>query len=117
MISDLGGKRRVEYKNETGLSRALHRFAADHDYTKRFEKALVQAGRGVAKGPKKRLRALSLKLVHALDGVSAIRRLELVQRLQAMDYREVEIDGLIKKLHAGGVIRCAKGRYSVVRVA
>jgi hypothetical protein len=117
IIADLGGKRRVQYKTEVGLSAELHRFGRDHDYTIRFEKALHRAIKTFSKGTKKRARALALKLIHVLDGRLLMRRAEVVQALQAQGYAEKEIETMLRGLHNGGVIVASAGRYSDVRVS
>ena len=117
IISDLGGKRRIQYKTEASLSKELHKFCREHDYTKRFEKALKAAMKGQAKGAKKSGRALALKIVHALDGKEKMRRAELVQHLQAQEYKEREADSMLKKLHKSGVLKCTVGKYSEPYVA
>lgn len=117
IISDLGGKRRIQYKTEASLARELHKFCKEHDYTKRFEKALRQALKGSSKGGKKSGRALALKIVRALDGKAKMRRAELVQHLQALDYREKEADSMLRKLHKTGVVKCTVGKYSDTYVA
>jgi hypothetical protein len=55
IISDLGGKRRVQYKTDNGLAQELEKQCKQHDYTRRFEKALIAAGNGKSKrGEEKR---------------------------------------------------------------
>jgi hypothetical protein len=83
IISDLLGMRRVQYETDKTLTAELQKLCRDHDYTKRFEKVLRFALKGMSKGRKKRGRALALKLVHALDNKTRMRRSELVQSLQA----------------------------------
>lgn len=117
IISDLTGMRRVHYKTEKKLASELDRLSKEHDYTKRFEKALQAALKGKSKGQKKSGRALALKLVRALNGKSKMRRAELLQRLQADGYEEAEIDGMLKGLHASGVLKCTVGKYSEAHVA
>ena len=117
IISDLGGKRRIQYKTEASLSAQLHAFCRDHAYTLRFEKFLAKALRGLNKGQKKSARTLSLKVIHALDGLYELRRDDLLQGLQAKGYGREEIEDMIKKLHTAGLIVSAVGRYSTVRVA
>ena len=117
IISDLGGKRRTQYKTETTLSAALHKLAKEHDYTKRFEKALTAALKGKVAGKKKRGRTLALKIVRNLDGKQKVRRAEMVQHLQALSYSEAEVDEMLKKLHTEGVVKCGVGRYSDVLIA
>jgi hypothetical protein len=117
IISDLTGMRRVQYKTEATLAAELHKLCRDHDYTKRFEKALRKIQRDKTKGPKKRGRALALKVLKALGGKVKMRRAELVQHLQAQDYSEKEIDAMLKALHTAGVLRCTVGKYSEVYVA
>jgi hypothetical protein len=112
IISDLHGKRRVQYKNERTLLAALQTLCRDHPYTKRFEKALGLAGRSQTKGKKKRGRALAIKIAHVLDGKAKVRRAELVQELQAKGYTEEELGFMLKKLHAGGVVKCTVGKFS-----
>ena len=65
IISDLTGMRRVQYKTEATLALELNKLCREHDYTKRFEKALRRILRNKAKGGKKSGRALALKLVKA----------------------------------------------------
>jgi len=117
IISDLHGKRRVQYKNERALSAELNKLCRDHDYVKRFEKALTVAVKGKTKGKKKRGRTLAIKMVRALDGKEKMRRAELVQHLQAMEYAELEIDFMLKKLHSSGVFKCTVGKYSEAYIA
>jgi len=117
IISDLTGMRRVQYKTEPQLEAELRKLCREHDYTKRFEKALGKILKNKSKGSKKRGRALALKLVKALGGKAQMRRADLVQHLQAQDYSENEIDAILKGLHSSGVLTCAPGRYSDVRVA
>jgi hypothetical protein len=107
----------VQYKTEASLSAALHKLSREHDYTTRFEQALARALSSYAKGKKKRMRTLGIKLVHAIDGRNEVRRAEVVQRLQAQAYTGSEIEVMLKKLHTHGVIVCSVGRSSKVRVA
>jgi hypothetical protein len=116
IISDLGGKRRNQYKTEKALATYLSAFAREHDYTKRFEKFLVGTSRGLKKGDKKSRRALALKVVHAFDGENELRRDDLVQRLQAKGYGRGEVEDIVKKLHAKGLINVTSGRYASARV-
>jgi hypothetical protein len=117
IISDLHGMRRVQYKTERTLSTELHKLCREHDYTKRFEKAFVIAVKGKDKGQKKSARALSIKIIHCLDGKDKIRRAELVQHLQAKGYGEPAIESMLKKLHSTGIIKCTVGRFADVHVA
>jgi hypothetical protein len=116
IISDLGGKRRVQYKTEKSLSAHLHAFARGHEYTQRFETAIRKAFKRLKKGEKKSRRALTLKVIHALDGVENRRRDDLVQRVQALGYGRAEIEDAIKRLHRAGLIFAEVGRYSRVRI-
>lgn len=117
IISDLGGKRRTQYKTETALSIHLHAFCRDHDYTKRFEKFLTTTSRSLSKGAKKSRRSLALKIIHAFDGEGGLRRDDLVQRLQAKGYERLDIENTIKILHTNGLINVTAGRYASARVA
>jgi hypothetical protein len=117
IISDLTGMRRVQYKTVAKLEAELRKLCRDHDYTKRFEKALGNILKNKPKGPKKRGRALALKLVKALGGKTQMRRADLVQHLQVQGYLENEIDAMLRGLHSEGVLRCAVGRYSDVHIA
>lgn len=116
IISDLSGQRRIQYKTEHTLSTELHKFCRLHDYTKRFEKALSNILGKKSKGQKKSGRTLALKIVHALDGKGNIRREDMVQHLQAMNYDQVDIGELMKKLHEQKIIKCSVGRYSQIRI-
>lgn len=117
IISDLTGKRRIQYKTEKTLSTELHKFCREHDYSKRFEKALSKILRGLSKGKKKSNRTLAIKIVRTLDGKPRIRRAELIQSLQAKNYSENLVDDMLKKLHKAGLVNCAVGKYSDVRIA
>jgi len=117
IISDLGGKRRVQYKTDKALATELEKQCREHDYNVRFERAIKAGLKGKAKGEKKRGRALALKIVRALDGKERIRRAELAQHLQAQQYSEAEADYMLKKLHAQGVVTTTKGRYADVHIA
>lgn len=117
IISDLLGMRRVQYKTDKTLTVELHKLCRGQDYTKRFEKALRSALKGKSKGSKKRNRALALKLVHALDDKTKMRRSELVQHLQAQGYEESEVNSLLKKLNVSGILKCSVGKYSEAYIA
>jgi hypothetical protein len=117
IISDLTGMRRVQYKNQAKLEAELRKLCREHLYTKRFEKALGKILKNKSKGPKKRGRALALKLVKALGGKVQMRRADLVQHLQAQDYSEHEIDAMLKGLHSTGLLKCDPGRYSDAHIA
>ena len=77
IISDLTGIRRVQYKTEATLLKELEKLCREHDYSKRFEKAIKTALKKKPKGAKKSGRALALKLVRALEGKATMRRAEL----------------------------------------
>jgi hypothetical protein len=117
IISDLGGKRRVQYKTEKSLKSHLETFARGHDYTLRYETFVKKAFARLTKGGKKSSRTLALKVVHALDGVENRRHEDLVQRIQTAGYGQDEVRDMIRKLHAAGLINAEVGRYSRVRVA
>lgn len=119
IISDLAGKKRNTYATEKGLFNLLNAFSKSHPYTKRFEQGLKQGSRNRPKGEKKRLRSLALKIVHALDGESDIRRDDLIQGLLAESggYRKNEVNDTLRALHRQGVIYVAPGRYSTVSIA
>ena len=119
IISDLAGKRRNQYSNEGSLFSLMQDFSARHPYTQRFEKALTREFRHQKKGAKKRSRALALKVIHALDGQSDVRRDDLVERLRAdaVGYAQGEVDEMIKRLHKTRLIYVERGRYSRVLIA
>lgn len=117
IISDLGGKRRVEYKNEKSLRNHLDTFCKNHDFTKRFEAFLQKKVRPKAAGQKKRLRNLALKCIHALDGKEKMRRADLDQAMQALGYTPAEVSEILKKLHDDGLLRISAGRYAEVTIA
>jgi dTDP-4-amino-4,6-dideoxygalactose transaminase len=103
---------------EKTLLQELERLARDHDYTKRYEKALAKIPKNkMKKGAKKSSRALAMKTTRALGGKATIRRAELVQHLQAEGYSEPEADVMLKKLHASGLLKCTVGKFSEAYVA
>ncbi len=117
IISDLHGQRRVQYKTEKALLAEMQRLCKDHDYSKRFDKAMVQVLKGKKAGAKKSARTLAFKVVRAMDGKETLRRAELVQHLQAQGYRDVEIEPILRKLQAVSIIKCSAGRSAVVHLA
>ncbi len=117
IISDLGGKRRVEYTNEAGLKSRLEILCKDHVYTKRFESFLQRRVRTAKRGEKKRRRTLALKLIHCLDGKAKARRADVIQAVQAGSYNEREISDMLSKLHKEGLLNVSRGRFSDVRIA
>lgn len=117
IISDLTGRRRVQYKNEKKLKIQLDKLCRDHNYTKRFEKALSKILKGKAKGKKKSARTLAIKVVRALDKKTKVRRADLIQSLQAKNYKQNDVDHILKKLNSAGLIECTVGRYSDVSIA
>jgi hypothetical protein len=116
IISDLGGKRRNQYKTEAALSMYLHTFCKNHNYTIRFEKFLSKASRNLSKGAKKSQRTLALKIIHVFDGEDELRRDDLIQRIQAKGYEIGETESLIKSLHTANLINVTTGRYASARV-
>ncbi|HNS80407.1 MAG TPA: hypothetical protein PKM67_03005 [Kiritimatiellia bacterium] len=117
IISDLIGMRRVPYKTESVLSKELNSFSRNHDFTKRFEKALFVILKGKIKGKKKSGRALALKIIHSLGGKSQIRRAELIQHFQAQSYEVKDIETMLKGLHQQKIVKCSVGKYSDVNIA
>jgi hypothetical protein len=115
IISDLTGMRRVQYTTEAKLALELDKLCRDHDYTKRFEKAMQPMLKRRSPGAKKRTRALAIKLVRALDGKMKRRRAELVQHLQADGYKESEIENALRGLR--NIVKCTAGKYSDVYIA
>jgi len=118
IISDLAGKTRQQYKNETALKRHLAAFSETHPYTKRFEKFLDNEFRRESKGDKKRARALALKIIHSCDETQSVRRDDIVQELLADQnaYKRDEIDSMIRRLHKASLIYTKRGRYSTIEI-
>ncbi len=119
IISDLAGKRRNNYKNESGLMSLLESFCDDHPYTKRFEKWFRKEFSRSDKGTKKRKRSLALKVIHELDGDGVARREDVVQSLlgDQSDYDDAEVNHMIQDLHRGSLIHSERGRYSKLYIA
>ena len=117
IISDLGGRRRIQYKTEQRLSQELHKLCREHNYTVRFEKALTTLFQRKSGGQKRRFRSLAIKVIRQLDGKPKIRRLDLIQNLQAENYTKAEVEQVLKKFHKAGVLNCTQGKYSDVRIA
>jgi hypothetical protein len=89
----------------------LGQFSRNHPYSKRFEQYLTSSFRRRAKGEKKRLRSLGLKVVHQLDGDGKARRADVVQNLQAdpAQYQRDETDDMILRMHNAGLITSIQG--------
>ena len=118
IIADLAGKNQVRYAQQSRLKALLSTFAKNHVYTKRFEKCLWKRYRKKLKGQKKRLRSLALKIIHCLDDQIEIRREDVVQKMQAdiSNYTRIEIENMLKILHAEDLIEVSTGRFSSIRV-
>ena len=116
IIADLAGKKHNQYKQEGSLVRLLSDLCKIHDYTKRFENFLTTSFHTAKPGQKKRWRAMALKYIHLLDGQESIRRVDSVQSLQAEGYRGSEIDELIRKMRAAGLVHSQQGPHSRVWV-
>lgn len=118
IIADLAGKRQNRYTNVDTLERLLRQFCKDHPYTKRVERFLSSSFNRRAKGDKKRLRSLCVKLLHQLDGDGTARRADVVQNLQAdqSQYTREEIDNMIQRMHTAGLVESVQGPYSTVTV-
>jgi hypothetical protein len=118
LFPDLAGKRRDRLKMEKTLLQELEQFARDHDYTKRYEKALATIlENSKEQRARKSARALALKTIRALDGKAKIRRTELVQHLRADGYSESEAEQILRKLHVLGLVKCTVGEFSEAYVA
>ena len=114
IIADLAGKKHNQYKQEAGLVRLLSDLCRTHDYTKRFEICLATSFQTAKPGQKKRWRAMALKFIHLLDGNETTRRVDAVQGLQAEGYSRQEIDELIKRMRAAGLVHSQQGPHSRV---
>ena len=118
IISDLAGKRRKHYKNETGLEKLLNSLCKNHPYSKRFENALSRGLQKESRGSKRRYRALALKIIHYLDDKEKVRRDNLLQEMQTLQppYKEQEIEQVLSILKDGEVIQITRGRYAEVLI-
>lgn len=116
IISDLSGKRRIEYKNEASLRTHLESLCKSHGYSKRFEAFLSRYGRRTNGPEKRRRRALALKLIHYLDGKEELRRADLTQAVQAAGYMSADVEEMLKKLHGVGLLNVSRGRVAKVRI-
>lgn len=118
IIADLAGKKQNRYAQVDALEKLLRQFAASHAYTKRLEQFLKASFSKRKKGEKKRLRTLSLKIIHELSEDGKARRSDVVQNLLAdvARYKRDEIDDLILRMHNAGLITSVQGPYSTVTV-
>lgn len=118
IIADLAGKKQNRYAQTTALDKLLRSFAKNHGYTKRFEQFLSRSFKKKSKGDKKRLRGLTLKVIHQLATDGRARRADVVQNLQAdaVAYTREEIDDMIVRMHNEGLINSLQGPYSTVTV-
>jgi hypothetical protein len=118
IIADLAGKKQNRYAQTTALEKLLRQFSQSHSYTKRFEQFLASNFKKRPKGAKKRLRGLALKIIHQLAADGKARRSDVVQNLQAdpAAYTRDEIDDMIARMHAAGLVNSVQGPYSTVTV-
>lgn len=121
IIADLAGATRLNYARESGLLRHLTQLFEQHPYTSRFERFLSTRYRRRSGPEKKRLRTLALKAVHLArrdpDGQPPLRR-DIVDRLRddATGYSEGEVSSVLGDLHAAGLVRVGRRRYSRVEI-
>lgn len=116
IISDLAGKSQNHYKQQDDLSNLLADLCRNHAYTKRFERFMATKFKRASKGEKKSGRALALKIIHALDRRTNVRRDDLVQEILALGYNAEETNDMLKRLHSAGLINCSVGKHSRVAV-
>jgi hypothetical protein len=118
IISDLAGKKRIQYKSVKTLRPLLEKFCKDHPYTKRFEHYMKNRYLRSTRGKKKRFRSLALKIVHAIDRQQEVRRDDVINDLQAdvSAYSRNEIDEMIRNLNNVGLIQSFQGRYSKIKI-
>ena len=118
IIADLAGKKQNRYAQAGSLEFLLRAFCKNHAYTKRYERFLATSFKRRASGQKKRLRSLSLKIVHCLAEEGKARRTDVVQTLQAdvSGYSREEIDDMILRMHKADLINSVQGPYSTVTV-
>lgn len=116
IISDLAGKKRNDYTQLNSLLRLLDQFIKGHSYSKRYEVFLRKNFGHFKRGKKRSARALTLKIIHFLDGKDSVRRSDLVQELIGQNYEEIDVNDGIRKLHAARLIYCSEGRYSAVSI-
>lgn len=119
IISDLAGKKHNQYTNADSLEALLDALSKKHPYTIKFERFLKQKYKNASKGDKKRYRALALKVIHELDNQTQVRRVDIVQNLQAdaASYTSDEVDTMIKALHKEKLVQSQQGPHSRVHVA
>jgi hypothetical protein len=118
IIADLAGKKQNRYSQASSLESLLRTFCRNHAYTKRYERFLTTSFKRRARGEKKRLRSLSLKIIHCLADGGKARRADVVQTLQAdvSGYSREEIDDMILRMHKADLINSVQGPYSTVTV-
>ncbi|MFC1568496.1 hypothetical protein ACFL37_02215 [Candidatus Margulisiibacteriota bacterium] len=116
IISDLAGKKRNEYKTFRKLRSLLESFTKNHSYSIIYERFLNRNCKRLAKGKKRRYRALTLKIIHHLDDKDSVRRTDIVQDLVALGYKDSEVEEWIRKLQKSNLINCSAGRYSSVTI-
>jgi hypothetical protein len=109
IISDLGGKKYSSYTTQDKLVNLLESFAKSHDYTKRFERFLKKQ---TNQYERKKLKTISLSIIHTFDEKESLRKSEIVQSIQDEypdKYTEKEILRTITKLKDNKLLRCAGG--------
>lgn len=116
IISDLSGRRRKEYKNETQLWKLLEQFCKSHEFTKKFSKCMEKQLKRYSRGKKRRYKLLALRCIHSLDSKEKIRREDLFHSL-SQTYTTVEIETVLKILKSGNLLSVSQGRYSFVELA
>jgi hypothetical protein len=94
-------------------------YSKNHPYTIKFDKAMRALTKRLDRGQKKSFRALSLKVIHYLDGKEEVRRDDLLHGVTSTNanYSDDVVDECIKRLHSQKMIKVTKGRYSDVVIA
>ncbi len=99
IITDLKGKIRNVYKEESGLEKLLRDICEEHNYTTRFDNFIRKKKYNASN------RELALRIIHCLDEYSE-RQKHHIDLAVVPDFKQAEVNNMLKSLHAEGLIQC-----------
>ncbi len=112
VISDLVGKSRIQYTNESSLRNKIKLFSRKHPFTVKFEKWI----KSLPKGERTLYRSSGIKIIRLLDNKKEIRRQDAVAHLEAIKDKAFA-ENIIKGLKDSGLIGVSVGGHSTVSIA
>jgi len=113
----LQGKVRNIYKQESVLKTLLESFCRNHPYQVKFNKVIKSELSRQSQGNKIKYRKLAVKIIRRLDHqMDGVRRSDLLQDMLVENYKDTEVDKMLKILHNASLIVSNRGGHSYVEM-